>query len=103
MAAERGSSKLLKETLLPKAEVDKLWKLIDSHEQLKLLHWWIKGQPAIDALYGIVRVPIKASGEVVPMLLEFQRLRLRLDLFPYGTPWPDELLIAFEPAAQIRR
>jgi hypothetical protein len=98
---ERGSSKWLRDRELPEEEIDRLWGVLDEHPDLRLVHWWIKGQPAIDDLVGHVRIPITSAPEVVASLFEFQALRLRLDLFPYGQPVPDEILVSFRHAGRL--
>jgi hypothetical protein len=61
----------------------------------KVLGWWIYGQPRPDWLGGLVRVELGRASEVVQALLAVERLRLRLDVFPLGIPFPDEALIGF--------
>jgi hypothetical protein len=55
-----------------------------------------------EELYGSVRTPIAKAGDIVTKLVALDQLRLRLDLFPYGIPVPDELLISFERAGRPR-
>jgi hypothetical protein len=100
--AERGSSKLVRERALPKGELDRLWKVIDEDREIRLIHWWERGQPGPDVLFGTVKTDIGNVGGVIAKLYDFNELRLRLDAFPYGIPVPDEILIHFEPAGPVR-
>ena len=92
---ERGSEKWRRE-VLPEAELERLWRSLEEDEAIDLLHWWWRGQPAVDAIAGVVRVSPETAGKVVDKLVNFERLRLNLDVFPYGIPVPREVLIRFE-------
>jgi hypothetical protein len=95
-APKRGSAKWLKERTIPEREVDELLKLTQSEGEL--LHWFPLGQPNPDGVFGTVRLKPNAVGPFIGRLVAFERLRLRLDVFPYGIPVPDEVLVSFEHA-----
>ena len=99
--ADRGSDKLLKSHTIPEKELDRLWKLIEGDDELHLVHWWLKGQPAFDELYGTVRMHPAAAGKFIGALLELNALRLRFDVFPYGVIAIDEIAVSFEQAAGV--
>ena len=95
---ERGSAKLLRERVLPQDELDRLWQIIDEEPDAELQWWWERGQPGPDAVGGTVRITSASVGGILQRLTEFERLRVRLDVFPLGIPRPDEFLVRFEHA-----
>jgi hypothetical protein len=98
---ERGSERMLKQRTISEKELERLWKLIDDQKEVRLVHWWLKGQPAFDEIYGTVRMPPAAAGSFIGALLEFDALRLRFDVFPYGVIAIDEIAVSFEQAAGV--
>ncbi len=91
--AQRGSEKMLRERGLPEKELQRLMQL--SQRQGRLVYWFPKGQPVPDAVYGAVIVPPDKAGRVIDRYLKLEGLGLRLDVFPLGTPVPEEVLIRF--------
>ena len=53
---EPGSEKWLKQRNLPEKELTRLWETINDDPDIDLLDWWIRGQPAPDAISGVARV-----------------------------------------------
>lgn len=94
--AERGSDKLMRDGILSSDEIDRLWETLDKDDLTQIVDWWIKGQPHPELIVGKVKVKPGQVGEVVDKLLEFEKLRLHLKVFPNGFPFPDEVLIGFE-------
>jgi hypothetical protein len=62
---------------------------------IDLTHWWIRGQPAPEAILGTFQVKPEEASRVVGELLG-ARLRFRLDVFPYGIVDPEVVHIRFE-------
>lgn len=108
--AQRGSDKLLqaltgdaKIRALPTEELREVLSITEE-DGVKLLQWWIRGQPTPDWLTGAVRVDRKRAAATIDRLLSFDELRFRLDVFPYGIPVPDEVLIRFAtPQGPVQR
>ena len=94
--AERGSEKFLRARALPEKELKRLFAILNEDAEIRLIDWLDRGQPAPDAIFGAVTAKLDRAGVVVDKLVQFDALRLRLDLFPYGTPVPDEILIRFQ-------
>ena len=94
MAEGRGSDKLPGTTLSEEhlAHVVEIAK----DEGIELLwHWW-RGQPNPEILGGLLQIdPALASG-VIARLIGNELLRFRLDVFPYGIPNVDRVLVGFE-------
>lgn len=98
--AQRGSEKLLEALKANRGRTlasDELERVLDLTEEdgIRLLQWWIRGQPNPDALTGAMRVDRDLAGRIIDRLLALEKSRLRLDVFPYGIPIPDEVLIRF--------
>jgi hypothetical protein len=95
----RGSAKLLKKREFAKKDLEELWTTIDEHEVMEALNWETKGTPAIDQVFGLVKVPRKSVGEAVGTLAQLEQLGLHLHVFPIGVPKPEEMLISFKSGA----
>jgi hypothetical protein len=93
--AERGSDKFLRARTLPEKELKRLFSVLNDDADIHLVDWLDRGQPTPDAIFGAVTAKLDRAGIVVDKFVQFESLRLRLDLFPYGTPVPDEILIRF--------
>lgn len=99
----RGSQKLLADRLgegakpIPKAELRKLLAISD-RRGVKLVNWWIYGQPAPDAVLGTFQVKPALAAGVIKDLLALKNARLGFKVFPYGIPIPEAVLIDFGPA-----
>jgi hypothetical protein len=94
-ATERGSAELLKQRPIHEQDLKALLGTLHEHDA-KILHWFPKGIPAPEVLYGAVRVQRESIGKIVDQLITTEGLRLRLDVFPYGIPYPDEVIVNFE-------
>ena len=92
--AERGSERLLRERGLPEKQLSQLLQL--SQRQARLVYWFPRGQPLPDSILGAAVAPANKAGAYIDRLYKIQGLQLRLDVFPYGIPVPEELLIRFE-------
>ena len=96
----RGSTKLTRKPVLdsnplPASEVAEMVKLT-KQRGVKLQRWWVKGQPKPDFLAGTIQVKHAAAASVIKKLVDMKEMRLRLDIFPYGIPRPDVVVIHFE-------
>jgi len=99
-AKTRGSTKLKRGLVmdsnpLPAHSLEELVALTKVRG-VKLQRWWIKGQPRPDALAGTVQVKHAQAAGLIEKLIGMEDLRLRLDIFPYGIPNPDVVVINFE-------
>jgi hypothetical protein len=99
MQQERGSDVLKRlagsrQHNLDEATIQRLGEVVDKHS-LKVLDWTIYGQPAIDRIRGTLRCDPKNAGSVVNQLVNDQ-VRWNVRLFPYGIPFPDEVIIHIE-------
>lgn len=98
MAQERGSEVLKRLTGGPQAfdktALQRIAKLID-RDDVKILDWWIYGQPAIDRVRGAFRCDPKRAASIVEKLVA-DEARWNIRLFPYGIPVPDEVLVQIE-------
>jgi len=92
---ERGSAELLKQGAIRPEDLKRLLKILRS-EEVELVHWFPKGIPNPEVLYGAVRARPDVVGQVVGNIIKAEGLRLRLDVFPYGIPFPDDVIIRFE-------
>lgn len=108
MASEdvRGSELLREKWLgdgrfVTEKDLDELLELERSDDEIKLLHWWIRGQPRPDVVRGVFQVHPKVAGRVVGRLFELDG-RYRLDVFPYGIPNVDAVLVGFETTQGLR-
>lgn len=97
MATEtkRGSAHLQEQLPLSHEHLEQLLKGLQE-EELEIVHWFPKGIPAPEVLYGAVRVRPDVVGKVVGKIIKAEGVRLRLDVFPLGIPFPEEMLIRFE-------
>jgi hypothetical protein len=106
MQQERGSEILKRlaggrQHLFDESAFHRLGEVVDQHS-LKVLDWTIYGQPAIDRVVGTLRANPKDTGAIIDRLINDQA-RWHVRLFPYGIPWPDEVIIQIEqnsPAAR---
>jgi len=65
-----------------------------------LRNWWIYGQPAPDAVEGVLEVSPNLAPGIVKELLELPKLQTRLDIFPIGIVIDDRLQIRFKSAGR---
>jgi len=66
---------------------------------IKLVHWSIYGQPAPDGVSGAFQVRPELAGSVLAALVKMRGLGL--DVFPYGTPVPKDMVIRFNSRASL--
>jgi hypothetical protein len=97
MATEtkRGSALLQEQGPISHKHLEQLLKSLQE-EELEIVHWFPKGIPAPEVLYGAVRARPEVVGQVVGRIIKAEGVRLRLDVFPLGIPYPEEVLIRFE-------
>jgi hypothetical protein len=62
----------------------------------KLVHWFPKGQPVPDAIFGAVITPREQIGATIERLVSVKEMTIRLDVFPLGIVNPEEFLVSFE-------
>lgn len=79
---------------LPARQLAELKKIADSGG--KLVHWFPKGQPLPDAIFGAVITPREKVGATIERLISVKELGIRLDVFPLGIVNPEEFLVSFE-------
>jgi hypothetical protein len=99
MEQERGSDVLKRlagsrQHAFDATAIQRLGEIVDRSPS-KVLDWTIYGQPAIDRIRGTLRCDPKDVGTVVTGLVSDQ-LRWNVRLFPYGIPFPDEVIIHIE-------
>jgi hypothetical protein len=96
--ATRGSAKLLQEKAIPKKELEQLWKLLDEDDQVEVLSWEPRGNPAVTRISGTVRVQPEAAGALLDRLLKLPGGPLgKVHVFPLGISEPPEVLFRFGP------
>jgi len=61
----------------------------------KLESWWIRGQPAIDVIFGSLQVKPDRAGDIIKELLTIRDLPLKCEGFPLGTINPELIQINF--------
>ena len=93
----RGSAKMVEELLGHRTVIDKdeLRSLLTAIDQqgVRIVDWCQYGQPGIDGVCGKIEVAPKGAGDLVRDLFRFKRIRPELEVFPYGIPVIDRLLI----------
>jgi hypothetical protein len=70
-------------------------------EGVKLVNWFLQGQPDTAAVTGTFEVTPELAGNLVGELLKIERLRLYLDVFPLGSPNPETILIQFDSSQDV--
>src|ERR1043166_6376567 len=70
-------------------------------DRAQLINWWIRGQPRPDWIQGTFSVPAERAGAFISSLLKQERIRLPLDVFPYGLPSVDRVHVNFENVSEI--
>ncbi|MDP9120722.1 MAG: hypothetical protein M3O15_05035 [Acidobacteriota bacterium] len=96
MDQERGSEKLKRlhgqKRQLDVAALSHLGEIVD-REKIEIIDWWWFGQPAIDRILGTLRVSPGSAGAVIDHLVKDEALRWSFEVFPYGIPSIDEVII----------
>ncbi len=101
---ERGSRKMIEERFGVKAfigenELTELLKIVEQ-EGIELGNILVRGQPAPDWMSGTFKVQLERAADPVLSLI---KLRYRCDVFPYGIPVINGVLVNFETAGQPGR
>lgn len=95
---QRGSEKLLasldRGCAMQKQDVSRFVDFLRS-EDLELIDWHCYGQPEPEILKGSVQVAGDRVGPTIQKLLGQEGLRLRLEVFPHGIPWPEWFRVDF--------
>jgi hypothetical protein len=101
-AEERGSSKLIEERFGVKTFIsdDELLALVAISERsgVELGNIIIRGIPAPTWLAGTVKATSEQAADLVLSLI---KLRYRCDVFPYGIPVIDGVLVNFASSAEF--
>jgi hypothetical protein len=96
---DRGSNKMSDDMFQRTHEISSgdLRKMIDitRHKGAVLKDWSIYGQPKPDFLRGVIQAEPSVATQIIKDLMMLDGIRLRLDVFPLGTPRPDLIQIGF--------
>jgi hypothetical protein len=92
---KRGSTELIEQQPITHEHLEKLIAVLKEHD-VEIVHWFPKGIPNPEVLYGAVKTRPEMVGKLVGKIVTTEGVRLRLDVFPLGIPFPDEVLIQFE-------
>ena len=68
----------------------------------KIVEYFPCGIPAPDGVWGTVTIRPEAAGDLIQALIKLDKFRLRLDLFPYGIPYPDVVNVEFRTPGTAR-
>ena len=106
MLQERGSEVLRRLSVGPKPidgkNLEGIFRLIDNLEEIKILGWWSRGNPAFfEALHGSAELSFKTVGQFVEGLCRDDNVVWTCQVLPKGTPWPDLAIVNFE-SQQVR-
>ena len=96
----RGSDAMLERRGLEPAQLQQLLRVARSGGQLA--YWFPKGQPNPESVIGVVRTKPGKAGSLIDKLLALEGYAIRADVFPLGTPVPDEILVTFEHGGEAR-
>jgi hypothetical protein len=61
----------------------------------RLVEYFPCGIPAPDSVWGTATIRPDLAGAMIQALLKLDRFRLRLEVFPYGIPYPDLVNVQF--------
>ncbi len=92
--APRGSDHLQERFEIDEAQLKKIAAIADG-DRARIIDWWIYGQPAFDRLNATFQVKRGDVGRVVDQLLA-DGPRGRVELFPIGIPFPEEIVVHFK-------
>jgi hypothetical protein len=102
---KRGSTKLAARQApvarLSEVDVRKVIAL-SQRKGIKVVDWWIYGQPAPDVIGGTFQTAPRLAGSLVQALLTVKGIRQGIEVFPLGIPFPREVQIRFEAGARVR-
>jgi hypothetical protein len=93
--SKRGSTELLKQQPITHEHLEQLLEILRD-EDIEIVHWFPKGIPNPEVLYGAVKTRPEVVGKLVGKIVSAEGIRLRLDVFPLGIPFPEEILVQFE-------
>lgn len=93
--SKRGSTELIERQPITRERLEQLIDVLKEHD-VEIVHWFPKGIPDPEVLYGAVKARPEVVGKLVGKIVATEGVRLRLDVFPLGIPFPDEVLIQFE-------
>jgi hypothetical protein len=93
--SKRGSTVLVEQQPITAEHLEQLIEVLKEHD-VEIVHWFPKGIPNPEVLYGAVKARPEIVGKLVGKIVSTEGVRLRLDVFPLGIPFPDEVLIQFE-------
>jgi hypothetical protein len=96
MAEARGSTKVLSRLFDSDPSDRELQEALRvAREEYRVLRWWKYGQPAPDVIKAKLDVPPDRVGEVLTDLVQQQGngLQVTLDVFPYGVPAFEGLVV----------
>ena len=88
----RGSEMLGSRMALSSKDLNQLL-VISRKKGVKLVDWTIYGQPVPDSIFGAYQVNPKIAGAIVTDLLKLRGVGF--EVFPYGIPVPDNVLVRF--------
>lgn len=92
---ERGSSKLsYTQQQLSQADLEDLAR-IGERRGVKLVDWCVLGIPHPDGVCGTFQTTPRLASSVLRHLILENPIRLRFDVFPYGIPVRDSVMIDF--------
>lgn len=96
MAAKkvRGSEKLLARKAVAAKDLARL-VAVTKMKGVKVVDWHILGQPAPEAITGILQVGAGRTAAVLAKLIAIRGIRPRFEVFPLGIPVPDVYSIRF--------
>ena len=96
MTQERGSDLLKRSygnpTTIDEKALQRVAEISDS-DGVKVLRWWIKGQPRPELISGTLEVEPGQVGRVVAGLLEFNEAKWTFETFPIGVIAIDKVIL----------
>jgi hypothetical protein len=99
-AAERGSEILMQRMgrrRLSEDQLKRIITLVEQDDELRLIDILDIGIPWPDILYGTFRTTPKRLGTTLERMLDLEDVRVRgLEVFPYGVPVIDEIVVKAE-------
>jgi hypothetical protein len=102
---KRGSTKTAARTKsaarLSDADVRKVIAL-SQRKGIKVVDWWMYGQPAPDAIGGTFQVASRQAGSIIQTLLGVKGIRPGIEVFPLGIPFPQGVHVRFQAGARVR-
>src|ERR1041385_5504782 len=94
-SSDLGSPARIEQQPISREQLEHLIEVLKEHD-VEIVHWFPKGIPNPEVLYGAVKAQPEVVGKLVGKIVATEGVRLRLDVFPLGIPFPDEVLIQFE-------